>query len=247
MATQILGMLSLGHHWGSIFFIMEKAPLLLPSVDRKWLPSALLLVLSTVASACKEVVYVPTYSNLPEDTGRSLPDDEPEAPDEDEPSSADSGAPDFPLSAEECGETFDPVDMTIFDPSFSLYAPLSDFSLNPILTVRYEDFYGRVLPAEGFYPLVRLVYKNHGEAFNTQYCYPLDVAVVEGFAFVTSYDLTCGLDTSDWEYGKAFAYVLMADEAAPCESRPFGAAGDWVFENGSFVEDPCFVGIDTCH
>ena len=43
---------------------MEKAPLLLPSVDRKWLPSALLLVLSTVASACKEVVYVPTLQQF---------------------------------------------------------------------------------------------------------------------------------------------------------------------------------------
>jgi len=222
---------------------MEKLQPVFASLSKPKLAPALLGALASVAVACKEVVYVPSYQNFPEDTGYPHPDEpdvevpSEEEPEEDEDASAgDSGLPEFPLSAEECWSLADPVDVSGVDNSLFMVVTEVDFSADAIVTLRYEEWYGKPLEKEWFYPILRAVYHT-STGFSESYCYANNWVTISDFAFIVTYDLSCGLDMSTWDSGVVFSYLVYANESTPCERRPLAMGGKWTFADGVFIDE----------
>ena len=224
-------------------FFMEKLPSVLAPSLRLTRAPAVLALLSAVAAACTKTVYVPVYQNFPEDTGYLHPDDsDVEVPSEEEPeededvSIEDTGLPEFPLSAEECWSLADPLDLSKLDDSLFMVTTEANFGSSSVVTLRYEEWYGKPLQKEWFYPVLRAVYHT-STGFSESYCYANNWVTISDFAFIVTYDLCCGADTSAFDSGVVFSYLVYADAAAPCERRPFAASGKWTFADGVFVDE----------
>lgn len=245
----------------ALSFFMEKLPFVLaPSLKPKLAP-AVLALLSTVAAACTKTVYVPVYQNFPEDTGYSRTDEsdvgvpseeDSQAEDleeESEDESIDSGVFQPVITPEECWEAYSLFDVPRLDDSVLFEQTEVDFTLNPIVTFRYDEMYGRTVSADNYYFLLRVLGETDDHVWLEHYCYAVNWANISDSSITVTYDISCGVDYSEWCYGHAYIFIFSLLEPPICQVDSFAEREQWLLVDGIFVNhnDPGFDGFDSCH
>ena len=241
----------------ALSLFMEKLSSVFASLSKPKLAPALLGALASVAAACKEVVYVPSYQNSPEDTGYSRSDE----PDEEVPSeedsqvqgpedeSVDSGVFQPVITPEECWEAYSLFDVPRLDDSVLFQQTEVDFTLNPIVTFRYDEMYGRTVSADNYYFLLRVLGETDDHVWLEHYCYAVNWANISDSSMTVTYDISCGVDYSEWCYGHAYIFIFSLLEPPICQVDAFAEREQWLLVDGIFVNhnDPGFDGFDSCH